>query len=136
MKYFVLLALAVLVLSISACAEFQGRLRQREETVPEELEELPPSETVFQGRLRQREETVPEELPPSETGVFQGRLQQREETVPEELPPSETGRRKSSRLRGLYNSGKILRANILRRRPYRPCRGRSCLLPSRSRSQP
>nr|XP_022301497.1 uncharacterized protein LOC111109596 isoform X5 [Crassostrea virginica] len=114
MKYFVLLALAVLVLSISACAEFQGRLRQREETVPEELEELPPSET----------------------GVFQGRLQQREETVPEELPPSETGRRKSSRLRGLYNSGKILRANILRRRPYRPCRGRSCLLPSRSRSQP
>ena len=44
MKYFVLLALAVLVLSISACAEFQGRLRQREEifTVPEEL---PPSET-------------------------------------------------------------------------------------------
>ncbi|XP_078340305.1 uncharacterized protein LOC111109596 isoform X2 [Crassostrea virginica] len=111
MKYFVLLALAVLVLSISACAEFQGRLRQREE--------------IF---------TVPEELPPSET-VFQGRLRQREETVPEELPPSETGGRKSGRIRGLYNSGKILRANILRRRPYRPCRGRSCL-PSRSRSQP
>ena len=41
MKYFVLLALAVLVLSISAYAELQG-LQKREETVPEEL---PQSET-------------------------------------------------------------------------------------------
>ena len=42
MKYFVLLALAVLVLSISACAELQGLQQRRKETVPEEL---PPSET-------------------------------------------------------------------------------------------